>query len=188
MPNQPRTPRPNITIEISNEHLQHYARGEGNLQIRFFTDTDINLAVQQLRAPDIQVSFNITNDLREFGSHQATDAERARGDVYFQVRVVGPPSTDIQHGTHVHLNEPDRRPPRDFTVARLLGFLPTLRLDALAEDKKNCPVCTEPFSLDDRPTLLECNHLIGRECIQRWVLSGHNSCPICRAAIVRLAD
>ena len=58
-----------------------------------------------------------------------------------------------------------------------------MRLDELAEDRKTCPVCTEAFSGDDRPMLLDCGHLVGRECIERWVLSGHNSCPMCRAAI-----
>ena len=122
--------------------------------------------------PSTTPAANITNDL---------------------VRTDGPPSSTIitttQHGTYIQPNNapPDSRPPPTpyYTVARLLGFLPTLHLDELAQDKKDCPVCAEPFSLDDRPTLLRCNHLLGRMCVEKWILTGKNSCPMCREAVFR---
>lgn len=33
------------------------------------------------------------------------------------------------------------------------------------------------------PTMLPCGHIFGRECLYRWT-GEHNSCPICRAAIL----
>ena len=184
MPNQPSTPPPNIIIQVNHEDFQHILRIDPSRQLPSSTVTEINLAYQRLPDLNAQVSFNTTNDLRELGSHQRTDAERARGDLHIQVRVDGPSSTIIQHGTHV----PHRRPTPYYTAARLLGFLPTLHLDELADDRKNCPICTEDFSMDDRPTLLHCDHLVGRKCIERWVESGHTSCPMCRAPVIRRAS
>ena len=188
MPNQPSTPAPNIIIEINREGFQHTLRIDPNRQLQSSTATEINLAYQRLRGPNTQVSFNINNDLRGLGTHHLTDAERARGDLHIQVRVAAPSSITIRHGPHVQASGPDRPPTPYWTAARRLGFLPTLHLDELAEDRRNCPVCTEPFSMADRPMLLHCNHLVGRRCIERWVESGHNSCPMCRAPVIRRAS
>ena len=92
---------------------------------------------------------------------------------------------------------PDRDEPQELfdAGARSLGSLPTVALDELPEDGKVCPVCTEGFSSngggdngdddedDDMPIRMKCGHVVGRKCIEQWILSRHNSCPICRAAI-----
>ena len=194
MPNHPSPSTPNMTIETSDESSQHFVRNDHNHHpLQFSTTTDINLAHRRLRAPDLHVPVNMTDDLRDVGTHYPTDAERARGDVHSQVPPVAGPSAAIiqHHGTYIQPDEQiNRRRPTPYylTATRRLGFFPTLHLDELAADKKNCPVCTDLFSLDDRPMLLDCNHLVGRGCMERWVESGHNSCPMCRMAIFRSSN
>ncbi|GJN20043.1 hypothetical protein PR202_gb07366 [Eleusine coracana subsp. coracana] len=52
---------------------------------------------------------------------------------------------------------------------------------ALSED---CPVCLEPFADDDGVRVVPaCGHLYHTPCIDRW-LDEHNSCPVCRCAVV----
>ena len=75
------------------------------------------------------------------------------------------------------------RPTLFSAAAKLLGFLPAVNVGALSEDKRSCPICTEHFSAADKPILIKCNHVVGRACIEQWILSGHNSCPLCRATI-----
>lgn len=76
-----------------------------------------------------------------------------------------------------------------FAAAALsLGFLPAVSLDALPDDAKNCVVCQEPYAGRDRPVTLKCHHIVGRACIEIWILGGHNSCPLCRAAIFEPAE
>ena len=47
-------------------------------------------------------------------------------------------------------------------------------------------MCTEGFSSaggggsgedDDRPVEMKCSHVVGRKCIEQWILSRHNSLP-----------
>lgn len=78
------------------------------------------------------------------------------------------------------------RPSLHQHAAGLLGFLPQVSLDTLPHDSKTCPVCAEDFpGLDekDTPIRLRCNHVIGRECMRKWILGGNSSCPICRAEV-----
>lgn len=194
MSNQPNTPPPNITVEISHESFENFIRYDTDRHIQISTLTDLNEAAQRLYDPNARWSFNITDDTRDFGTHEPSDAERARGDVHLQVRVVGRrvvgDGEDLEmyitrRDANVRLNEPeDRRPTPYFTAERLSGLLRTIGLDELVDDR-NCPICQEPFSLDDRPTRLNCGHLVGGKCMERWLLSGHNTCPICRAEVLR---
>ena len=188
MSDQPSTPGPIVTVEISHESLEHFMTDSINSQIQFYTANDIELAAECLLDPNAEISINVTDEPLDFGNYQLTDAERARGHVHFQVRVVEASSSSSSNnnnnngrpGTNPQLN--DLLAPY-YGAVRLLSHLPKLHLDELAEDKKNCAVCTEAFSLEDRPTLLNCNHLLGHKCIEQWVLSGHNTCPMCRASI-----
>lgn len=50
-----------------------------------------------------------------------------------------------------------------------------------------CIVCTEPFSATHKPVALNCKHIFGHECIERWIRSGRGnkaSCPVCRHVLV----
>ncbi|TVU31793.1 hypothetical protein EJB05_23494, partial [Eragrostis curvula] len=49
---------------------------------------------------------------------------------------------------------------------------------------EDCPVCLEPFADDDGVRVVPaCGHLYHTPCIDRW-LDDHNSCPVCRCAVV----
>ncbi len=80
-------------------------------------------------------------------------------------------------------------PPTLFSAAAsLLGFLPRVKIEDLPDHEKSCFVCHERFPgselrKPDTPILLRCGHVVGRGCIERWILGGHNSCPMCRGAM-----
>ena len=53
------------------------------------------------------------------------------------------------------------------------------------EDKKTCSVCLKDFiSEEDLRKCPACQNLFHEDCIDTW-LNGHDSCPLCRAAIRR---
>lgn len=71
-----------------------------------------------------------------------------------------------------------------------------LAFDVADPDPENdCPICHETYpgisgGLDE-PIVLDCDHVIGFSFMESWICGGHNSCPMCRAAVFRpdvLAD
>lgn len=80
------------------------------------------------------------------------------------------------------------RPPLHSFITDLLLELPVAELDDQSRD--DCPVCHESFpevgELDE-PIVLECGHVMGFSCMENWICGGHNSCPLCRAAVFRPA-
>ena len=55
----------------------------------------------------------------------------------------------------------------------------------LYHDGINCSICLENFRQNQRVVQLTCHrfHIFHRDCIDDWVSSGHNNCPLCRVAI-----
>lgn len=50
-----------------------------------------------------------------------------------------------------------------------------------------CIVCTEPFSATHQPVTLDCKHIFGHQCIERWLKDGRGnnaSCPVCRHVLI----
>jgi len=47
------------------------------------------------------------------------------------------------------------------------------------ENKLQCSVCWEDFTLGERVRKLNCDHLFHTDCIVPW-LGLHGTCPICR--------
>lgn len=46
---------------------------------------------------------------------------------------------------------------------------------------QRCLVCLCDFELKDvARKLVKCNHLFHKECIDQWLTTGRNSCPLCR--------
>ena len=48
-----------------------------------------------------------------------------------------------------------------------------------------CPICFEEYKVTDLVTQLECDsrHYYHTECIENWIKSGNNTCPVCRCVI-----
>lgn len=45
-----------------------------------------------------------------------------------------------------------------------------------------CLVCLSDFEIDEEARrLVKCGHLFHRLCIDQWLTTGRNSCPLCRA-------
>lgn len=50
-----------------------------------------------------------------------------------------------------------------------------------------CIICTQPFSATHQPVALDCKHIFGHKCIEKWVRIGkgkNDSCPICRHVLL----
>lgn len=138
---------------------------------------------------DLEVSITIDHDMRGLDDRNGqaarnADAEAVRRNTqaHWSVR---PVDADIHQPREIQAPQPNEpgRPTLFSAAAKLLGFLPAVSVGALSEDKRSCPICAEHFSAADKPILIRCNHAVGRACIEQWILSGHNSCPLCRATI-----
>ena len=72
----------------------------------------------------------------------------------------------------------------------LLKSLPVLSLTDLPKDNQECPICLESYhdSPPEKPVHLPCSHVIGKDCLLRWLKTcalnaKNNTCPICRAIL-----
>ncbi|KAF2403310.1 hypothetical protein EJ06DRAFT_457765, partial [Trichodelitschia bisporula] len=49
------------------------------------------------------------------------------------------------------------------------------------ERAERCLVCLADYeAADEARRLVKCGHLFHRECIDHWLTTGRNSCPLCR--------
>ena len=82
--------------------------------------------------------------------------------------------------------------PKIIGAEAFLKSLPLVSLKDLSEDNKDCLICLESYS-DPRknsevPVRLPCNHVMGKDCLQRWLRSSdsnsnNNTCPMCRTVL-----
>lgn len=49
----------------------------------------------------------------------------------------------------------------------------------------NCSICLENYTNENLITILNCRHHFHNNCIDEWYNLGNNSCPLCRAIIIR---
>ena len=76
-------------------------------------------------------------------------------------------------------------------IDTFLESLPALSLADLPEDNVECPICTENYRVSqngDIPVRLPCSHIIGKDCLSKWVNSSvrnanNNLCPTCRTVL-----
>ncbi|ODQ51596.1 hypothetical protein SAICODRAFT_31231 [Saitoella complicata NRRL Y-17804] len=53
--------------------------------------------------------------------------------------------------------------------------------DAIVADGDRCLVCLSDFAPNEVcRKLTKCGHLFHKECIDQWLTTGRNSCPLCR--------
>lgn len=46
--------------------------------------------------------------------------------------------------------------------------------------QETCSICLENFKINEGYRKLNCNHVFHKKCIDKWFLSGHRECPMCR--------
>ena len=81
-------------------------------------------------------------------------------------------------------------------VKAFLESLPILVLADLRLDSSECPFCIEPYQNSphsERPVRLPCNHVMGKNCLRKWLNSSgananNNACPTCRAVLFERGD
>ena len=49
-----------------------------------------------------------------------------------------------------------------------------------------CSICLEDFDKQAIVTTLECHskHIFHSDCLDRWIMQEHNTCPVCREVII----
>ena len=74
-------------------------------------------------------------------------------------------------------------------IDEFLESLPIISPTDLPEDCKDCPVCVDIYQNDDAPVRLSCNHIMGKDCLSKWLKSSaknanNRRCPMCRAVLL----
>lgn len=48
-----------------------------------------------------------------------------------------------------------------------------------------CSICLETYSLEDDGKICKagCNHCFHTNCMSNWLMTGHQTCPMCRTNI-----
>ncbi|CAO3590142.1 unnamed protein product [Absidia cylindrospora] len=54
----------------------------------------------------------------------------------------------------------------------------------MLQDTERCLVCLDDFVPKHSVRVLKCRHVFHVECVDRWLVEAHNSCPVCRGAVV----
>ena len=78
-----------------------------------------------------------------------------------------------------------------FEITQFLRELPRVALGDVPSESRKCPICQIKYLEEDtdsgyteHPTVLPCNHIIGRHCLTRWLKptpgGNANTCPLCR--------
>ena len=53
----------------------------------------------------------------------------------------------------------------------------------LANGPSSCPICLEPYRVEDRRISLPCLHLFHSQCVKSWLVRGNDECPVCRCSV-----
>ena len=70
---------------------------------------------------------------------------------------------------------------------QFLSSLPKVSTSDLPADSMTCTICSDEYGtasgIDkkaEHPVRLPCSHIVGAECIAKWLTERSNSCPYCR--------
>ncbi|ORX48248.1 hypothetical protein DM01DRAFT_1338713 [Hesseltinella vesiculosa] len=58
----------------------------------------------------------------------------------------------------------------------------------MQHDTDRCLVCLDDFVPKQPVRVLKCRHVFHVECVDRWLVESHNSCPVCRGVPVATAS
>lgn len=73
------------------------------------------------------------------------------------------------------------------TVSIIKNLQRTKFSKAFFSGEEECIICWNQYNEQDNVTKLQCNdkHFFHTSCIESWIKSGNNSCPMCREPINR---
>lgn len=74
-------------------------------------------------------------------------------------------------------------PARPITTTQQVidATLPTRPWSDETSKSERCLVCLDDFTPKQPVRVLKCSHVFHVECVDRWLVEAHNSCPICRS-------
>ncbi|EYE97121.1 uncharacterized protein EURHEDRAFT_375718 [Aspergillus ruber CBS 135680] len=75
---------------------------------------------------------------------------------------------------------------RDVEQARMPCFLGLDYPDDNGHLPETCPLCFDDMTHDSIFRRLPCNHLIHKQCIDKWLCTKDGSCPFCRETFYHL--
>ena len=72
----------------------------------------------------------------------------------------------------------------DLSLTRLIPIESDRLRDIVANDDC-CAFCLESYSFEDEGNICvsRCNHYFHTNCISNWLMTGHQTCPMCRTII-----
>ena len=71
--------------------------------------------------------------------------------------------------------------------ATALALAPAMLLPTKVHDGGECPICLEEFEKGDGRQVLQCGHVLHRQCLSQLISTNCRLCPICRKPTTRLA-
>lgn len=177
--NNPHAPGVQVSVNINY-----------NIRLTDTTDTQADSNNQADISQDMaRLNLDLGDPVGESETNQR-DTEDRRNDeavpqetIRIHFDIDGPVNEINQSATQNNLFE-QARSPLQYSIFDLLLGLPLADLEDPAPD---CPVCYEQFpeseGEEDEAIVLDCNHVIGFDCMERWIGDGNNSCPLCRALV-----
>lgn len=88
---------------------------------------------------------------------------------------------DVQSAGGVYNIETAGMPEDAAKTAQLVATAVEGGDQVMLDADQRCLVCLCDFELKDvARKLVKCNHLFHKECIDQWLTTGRNSCPLCR--------
>ncbi|KXT15685.1 hypothetical protein AC579_6128 [Pseudocercospora musae] len=88
---------------------------------------------------------------------------------------------DVQSAGGIYTIESEDVTPDAAKTATLVAVATEGEERVVLDDDQRCLVCLCDFETKEvARKLVKCNHLFHKECIDQWLTTGRNSCPLCR--------
>jgi len=79
-----------------------------------------------------------------------------------------------------------RRITRAMIREQLGAYRKVSAIHELIQNDHECSVCQSAYQVNQCYRTLSCNHVFHKSCIDRWLLSGKTTCPMCRTEVIRI--
>ncbi|KAF9017846.1 hypothetical protein BGZ52_004769 [Haplosporangium bisporale] len=134
----------------------------------------------QRRAPWVVVSFSGAYISSLMAAGAGNDGGVSYEDLWMLSNLIGParPITTTQEAINS----------AGFHVGQFEHEVQGMRGCSTLGDGSRCLVCMSEYEEGEDMRALKCRHGFHQECIDKWLTTGANKCPVCRAAAVDSAE
>ncbi|KAG0327783.1 hypothetical protein BGZ99_006890 [Dissophora globulifera] len=162
-----------------NENLTHVGREELAEAILMFLSNTSRPRMAANRREHGRVGHHLSSLLAGAGG-EGEDGGLSYDDLWMLSNMIGParPITTTQEAID---NE-------GFVVGQFESASRGMRGFEMLGDGSKCLVCMSEYEEGEEMRALRCKHVFHQECIDKWLTTGANKCPVCRAAAVGPSD